>query len=172
MTFTEEPAGRETLSAISHDRRPFFAPPNIGRERATTKHYGDRISNAPGAVSPKVARALARTPEVTVQYSPAGRETYAAIRKAENEEPPEIEISGETEASEPLVSSLEIEQVHAFVIQGTVRQLRTEAAQRELIETRLVACMHGLGMEDVSRVEVRTGPEPGTVLFHVWTRVP
>lgn len=170
MTFSEEPAGRDTLSAISQDRRPFFAPPGA-RERAATKHYGDRISNAPGAMSPKAARALEKLPEVTVAFSPAGRETYASILRAENEEPPEIEITVGTESVVP-VADVVVEQVHAFVVHGTVRQLRSEAVQRELIETRLVACMHGLGMEDVTRVEVRNGTDPGTVLFRVWTRVP
>jgi len=66
------------------ERTPAGALDLQGRQRQSTKSYGDRVSNAPGATVPgpsarQPAQAFTSSPEITLSQSPAGRETLAAI---------------------------------------------------------------------------------------------
>jgi len=170
VSFKEEVAGRETLAAIAKAQAgglQVAAP----RGPTATKHYGDRISNAPGAMSPKVARALDTAPDISVSLGYAGRATQAALDLDQRTETPEIEITGgllESAGFDP--SSAEIEQVHSFVIRATEEQLRAETVRKRLLEERLLHRMPGCFLEDVSDITIRPWGD-GTVLIRVSTRV-
>lgn len=170
VSFKEEVAGRETLAAIAESQAEAFFP-HAHRAPSSTKHYGDRISNAPGAVSPRVARALDQAPEITVSMGIAGRETLAALNQDSSDAPPEIEITGgELPAQELDVGELEIEQMHSFVIQADANQLSDPKVQRHLIDQRLLQRMPGCSLGDVTDVVVKPWGD-GTVLVRVSTRV-
>lgn len=176
MTFREEPAGRETLSAIAEEFKP--TPHQIRspeRIRTTTRHYGDRISNAPGAVSPKSARAMDTSPEVTVTFKPAGRETYAAIVSEHRKELPDIEIITDQEdeglSDEEWFASLEIEQVFTFVVHAGPEHFRSPEQRRRLVEQRLLTQMKGIDLRQVTRVDVTPSSRGDRIKVKVWVEV-
>lgn len=173
MSFKEEAAGRDTLSAISDDYKR-AALHLGGRQRTTTKHYGDRISNAPGAVSPKTARAMDTSPEVTISLQPAGRETYAVIAEEHRREMPDIEIVADDSADglsdEEWLASLDIEQVHSFVVSAPIEEFEGPAVRFQLVEKRLLAKIPGATMDSVSRIEF-TREDDDKVAVRVWTVV-
>lgn len=174
VSFKEEPAGRDTLAAISDEYKRTALRLGAGRERTTTKHYGDRISNAPGAPSPKTARAMDTSPEVTVTFEPAGRETYAAMVGEHRREMPDIEIVTDEEddelTDEEWLLSLEVEQIHTFVVRASIEQFDGPASRFQLVEKRLLTQIPDATIDQVSRVEV-TRDSDESVLVRVWVAV-
>jgi len=172
VSFKEEVAGRETLSAIAEERgKALFAS---HRDRATTRHYGDRISNAPGAVSPKVARAMDTSPEVSISLRAPGRETYAIIHREHRHEIPEIEIStgddGELD-DEAFFDTLEVERVHTFFVRAPLENFRSTQDRFRLVEQRLLRQLPGLSLDDVTRIELDDEPGDEGVIVRVFARV-
>jgi len=163
VSFREEPAGRDTLDAISRDRHV--------REPRSTKHYGDRISNAPGAVSPRIARALDTHPEIAVTIEPAGRATYAAIERELRSDGPTIEINDPAVDSSS-VMAFAIERMCTFVIKAPLEALESPIAQSDLVRDRLLPFLPIENPRDVTRVEVRPWHDTGSLLVRVWCRVP
>jgi hypothetical protein len=176
VTFREEPAGRETLAAIAEEFKPVAhqirAP---GRIRTTTKHYGDRISNAPGAVSPKSARAMDTSPEVTVTFKPAGRETYATIVSEHRKEVPDIEIITDQEdqglSDDDWLATLEIEQIFTFVVHAGPEHFQTPEQRRRLVEKRLLTQMKGVDLRQVTRVDVTPSSRGDRIKVKVWVEI-
>lgn len=172
VSFKEVPAGRETLAAIAEDRLPLRAPD--ARHRALTKHYGDRISNAPGAVSPKVARALDTSPEVSVTLATAGRETYALIHDEHRQELPDIEVStlqDEDVDDNEFLDTLEVERVFTFAVMAEIEQFGSPEKRARLVERRLLRQIPGFTADDVTRIEIEEGSEAGGLTVRVYTRV-
>ncbi len=172
VSFQEVPAGRETLAAISRDGVALRA--SGVRTRTATKHYGDRISNAPGAVSPKIARAMDTSPEVTVTLASAGRETYALIAEDHRREVPDIEVTASADDGaddDELLDTLEIERLHTFTVVAELEHLNSDRQKYRLVERRLLRQMAGATLDDVTRVEVLEGDVRGHVSVRVWTRV-
>lgn len=182
VTFREESAGRETLSAIfSAGIEPLGA---LGpRSPAPTQIYGDRISNAPGAVSPKTARALDDAPELTLSYLPAGRATRAAIEHEFEDDGPTIEVhDDETELAlveqyeerspqSLAVDKIAIEQQHAFIVRVPSADLKAPHVRNRLMKERLLPAVPGASLNDVTKLVVEAhGEEASLVRF--WTRLP
>lgn len=173
VSFKEEIAGRETLAAIFEDRGDWGA--RFPRNPANTKHYGDRISNAPGATSPKTARAMDGAPDIWVSYGSQTRHLSAPAESQERlplEAPdsPEIEINGAPHGKleyAPL-STLPIDQVFTFVVDCLPGLLATEDAQMKLVAHRLLRGMPSALLDDVRRVDVTQGEREGTSLVRVW----
>jgi hypothetical protein len=93
----------------SPDRAPAVGADVQGRQRQSTKSYGDRVSNAPGAVVPrprvkKPAGGYASSPEITLSQGPAGRETLAAIGDELSAEPGTSNPRGGPDASSPEIT--------------------------------------------------------------------
>jgi hypothetical protein len=172
VSFKEEIAGRETLTAIAEERgKALF---QAHRDRTTTRHYGDRISNAPGAVSPKVARAMDTSPEVSVSLRAPGRETYAIIHRELQQEMPEIEITTEGDGElddEAFFDTLEIERVHSFFIRAPLENFRSTQDRFRLVEQRLLRQMPGLSLDDITRIELEDEPGDEGVMVRVFARV-
>lgn len=178
LTFREEVAGRETLAAIAGAWAEGTEAP---RARASTQMYGDRISNAPGALSPRIARALDDAPEVTVSVRPAGRATHAVLQRALHALGPEIEVheeaavdyfEGDENSSEDVTAivGLCIEQQHTFIIRARAEHLRSEATRQLLLSQRLLPRIPGARMKDVTKFIVEAhGEEASLVRF--WTKV-
>lgn len=172
VSFKEVPAGRETLAAIAEDRLQLRTPG--ARNRSVTKHYGDRISNAPGALSPKAARALDTSPEVSVTLTAAGRDTYTLIHDEHRRELPDIEVAteGDDEFDEDeFLDTLEVERLHSFAIFAEFDQLRSSAQRARLVERRLIHQIPGATLEDVTRIEVDEGTDEQCLVVRVYTRV-
>lgn len=172
VTFRESDAGRETLAAIAEDRLD-SRNPLAHRGPESTQHYGDRISNAPGALSPKIARALDDAPEVSFQMVSAGLRTHHALSQALREEAPEIEIHDEVAGGsddEVNVSALEIERGHPFVVRVHPQHLQQARARKRLLETRLLPILAPVTKGEVTRLTVEA-LEGGTSLVTVWTQV-
>lgn len=172
VTFRESNAGGETLAAIAEDHLQSRAPRGH-RSPEGTRHYGDRISNAPGALSPKVARALDDAPEVSVRVVPAGIRTHHVLARAEREEGPEIEIHEDVQAGsdqEVNVAALEIERGHPFVVRVPPCSLQRARTRKRLLETRLLPAMGKVMKEDVTRLTVEALAE-GSSLVTVWVRL-
>lgn len=139
-----------------------------------TKHYGDRISNAPGALSPKVARALDTSPEVSVTLTAAGRDTYAVLHDEHRRELPDIEVATEGDESldeDEFLDTIEIERLHSFAISAEFDQLRSPAQRARLVERRLLRQIPGATLEDVTRIEVEEGVNEESLVVRVYTRV-
>jgi len=183
VSFREEMAGRETLAAIAEARGEALQPVQH-RAPSPTQFYGDRISNAPGAVSPKTARALDDAPEVTVTFLPAGRATRAAIDLELHGEGPQIEIHEEPldEAEESLemeladsveltaIRRLSIEQQHTFIVRARSEELATLESRNLLLQERLLKTLADTQLADVTKVVVEShGEEASLVRF--WTQV-
>lgn len=172
VSFKEVPAGRETLAAIAEDHLQLRTP--AARNRSVTKHYGDRISNAPGALSPKVARALDTSPEVSVTLSTAGRDTYAFLHDEHRRELPDIEVATEGDGDfdeDEFLDTLEVERLHSFAISAEFDQLRSAAQRARLVERRLLRQIPGASIEDVTRIEVEEGTDQECLVVRVYTRV-
>jgi len=175
------------MAVIAEERRSQESPA-MGRTPATTQHYGDRISNAPGATSPKTSRALDGAPEISVTFSEAGRETIALIEEEEHLHGSETaRAQASSTASEPVspgkkqspapksatqLASLEIEQIHTFRVHASVEQFQSEAARQQLVHHRLLRQMPACGPGDINRIEIKKGIDADTIFVRVWTRVP
>ncbi|GEM_PF-2014751 len=195
VSFKEELAGRETLAAIAQEYASLNPLPNSAEARST-QHYGDRISNAPGATSPKTARAMDGAPELTFSFTPPGRGTMAAIHEEDiktlaHSKPPsplapvkvtsaspappspaEAPSPNASKTAELNLSQLEIEQVHAFRICAPPDTFNTEEARRSLVIHRLLRQMPACGPDDIRRIDVRPDAGGKSLLVRVWTRVP
>lgn len=182
VTFREELAGRETLSAIfAAGVEPVASLAH--RSPAPTQIYGDRISNAPGAVSPKTARALDDAPVLTLSYLPAGRATRAAIDYELHGDGPSIEVheddadlfmEGESipRARQLLaIDKIAIEQQHAFIVRVHSDELRPPHIRNQLLKQRLLPAIPGATLNEVTKLIVEAhGEEASLVRF--WTKVP
>jgi hypothetical protein len=178
LTFREEVAGRETLAAIAG---AWAEGPEAHRPRASTQMYGDRISNAPGALSPRIARALDDAPEVTVSVHPTGQATHAPSQRALHALGPEIEVheeivvdcfEGDENSPEDVTAivSLSIEQQHTFIIRARADRLKSDVMRQLLLTKRLLPRIPGASLQDVTKVIVEAhGEEASLVRF--WTRV-
>ena len=178
VSFREELAGRETLAAIAEARAEVFHP-LAHRSPASTQIYGDRISNAPGAVSPKTARALDDAPEVTVSFAPAGPATYAVMDRELEAEGPIIEIHGEVSCSDEaeeaergahgLVQALVIEQQHTFIVREPSTTLKRPETADALL-ARLLPALGGARSADVTKLVIESHGEEGS-LVRLWTKL-
>lgn len=164
LSFREEPAGRDTLQAISQEK------PSVLLEPRTTQHYGDRISNAPGAASPRLARALDTRPEIQVKVEMAGRQTQALLQRELRAEEPEIEVTEPRTLSQDLLA-LEVEQLCEFLLRAPLSNLQSPSVQAELIRLRLLPRLPIQHPRDVLRVELSPGPSPDTTWLRLWCRV-
>lgn len=168
VSFSERPAGRDTLGAIAEER-------NFPRAPERTRIYGDRISNAPGALSPKTARALDERPDIVVSVQPAGRETFAIIERELRDEPPDIEVGIDADSKEPLhvnLSALSVDQLRTFIVRAPLSALESPSQRRRLVEQRLMPYLPVGSSAEVTSVDVRPWQEPGTLLIRVWCRIP
>jgi hypothetical protein len=173
VSFKEEIAGRETLAAIFEDRagRGEMSP----RNPAATQHYGDRISNAPGATSPKTARAMDGAPDVWVTYGAQTRNLNAQFKAPvagafESPDSPEIEVDGTPHGKldDAAINALPIDQVYSFVVGCVASLLSTEHAQMTLVARRLLRTIPAAVLDDVRRIEVSEGEDSETSLVRVW----
>lgn len=160
MSFEELPAGRETLAAISFDRPT--------RLRANTHHYGDRISNAPGAISPKTARALDTHPEVSVSVEPLGRRTQLDIEAA-LDDGPLIEVDG-LPTRLPEVDALPVERLVTFLVEDREHILDNPRTSEVLLRSRLLPALREADPAELTRYELSRA-NGDAVLFRLWFRV-
>lgn len=166
VSFSERPAGRDTLGAIAEER-------NFPRAPERTRIYGDRISNAPGALSPKAARALDEHPDIVVSVQPAGRETFAIIERELRDEPPDIEIDeGAEEPRHVNMSALSVDQMRTFIVRAPLAALESPSQRRRLVEQRLLPHLPVRSSAEVTSVDVRPWQEAGTLLVRVWCQIP
>lgn len=172
IQFSEHPAGRDTMAAIAEGGF------DVMRPLQTTNPYGDRISNAPGALSPRVARALDDRPAISVEVTPAGRETYAVIARAVADEAPAIEVDGRSldDFALDAILALEVEQVLTFLVRAPLALLDSPRAKERLVRERLAHLTpfggRALSETAVAGVEVRPWHEPGILLVRVRLKVP
>lgn len=155
---------------------------DVMRPLQTTNPYGDRISNAPGALSPRLARALDDRPAISVEVMPAGRETYAAISRAVADEAPVIEVDGRSLDDYALeaILALEVEQVLTFLVRAPLALLASPEAKQRLVRERLGHLTLGAPSpsdgaapeERIAGVDVRPWHEPGVLLVRVRLKVP
>jgi len=145
------------------------------RTPAATQHYGDRISNAPGATSPKTARAMDGAPDVWVTSGAQTRNLNARINTQGNvqfdsADSPEIEVDGAPHGKldDAAIRALPIDQVYAFVVGCAAGLLSSEQAQMTLVARRLLRAIPAAVLDDVRRIEVSEGKELGTSLVRVW----
>jgi hypothetical protein len=114
------------------------------------------------------------SPEVTVSFQPAGRETYAAIVGEHRREMPDIEIVTDEDedglTDEEWLASLEIEQVHSFLIHAPIQDFEAPAERFQLVEKRLLAKMPGPTRDSVTRIEF-TREDEDKVTVRVWRAV-
>ena len=166
----EAPAGRETLSAIAEELAM-----SLGRSPQNTLPYGDKISNAPGARTPRKGAVMSSAPEIVVSHSPAGRNTLSAIEeelRGRDVSSPTIEIAEAIVDEGPLPEAFEILEMVSFVVRGKdVARLSSEALRRRFVEEHLVHRLPGGSMEGVERVEVSPWTLRGSVMVRVFCRV-
>lgn len=139
----QAPAGRDTLAAIAEELR------SEPRGTLTTLPYGDRLSNAPGAVTPS------RPP----------RPKSDAPGKAEKRRP--------ARAAQPAPEAgTEIFQVVTFLVRyPDPSALSSEDSRRKFVETRLRSRLPEQSMARVGRIDVTPWTEKETVILRVWLRV-
>ncbi len=182
VTFSEEFAGYDTLGAIAEELRPA-----VHRPRMPTHGYGDRISNAPGSMTPRSARQLDAAPKLQVTETAVGRETFAAIEHelAPHLEVPDISIAEEPAGNETLaaieqelgsgqttsIDALEIHQMVTFIVRGDAGALASGAARRELVERRLLSRLPVRSMAEVAHIDVAPWTAHGALIVRVWCRV-
>jgi hypothetical protein len=166
----EAPAGRETLSAIAEELAL-----HMGRSPQTTLPYGDRISNAPGAKTPK-SRTMSSAPDIVVTQGPAGRSTLSAIEEeltARDASSPMIEITEGDPDVELIPDAFEVFEMATFVVRGReIARLSSEALRRRFVEDHLLHRLPAQSMDRVDRVDVTPWTARGTVVVRVWCRVP
>lgn len=181
VTFTEELATYDTLSAIAQELRPGPRAP------MPTNRYGDRLSNAPGATSPRSARQLDHAPALDVRETALGRDTMAAIQEelAPHTAAPEISVGEEIAGQDTLVAirqelgpaslfdadAYEIHEMVTFVVRGDASSLSGPGARRELVERRLLSRLPVRSMNEVEHIDVAPWTTRGTMIVRVWCRV-
>jgi len=176
IEISEAPAGRETLAAIAEELAESMRP------RQNTLPYGDRISNAPGAESPR--RGSERPdPEIQIVAAPAGRATLAVINEEAN--PPAAQTDGATTSSAPpereanatipastVAGDLEIFELLTFIVRGhKVMDLSTNALRRRFVEDHLLHRLPNADINAVERVEVTPWTAKGTMVVRIWIGV-
>lgn len=177
LSFKEEIAGRETLAAIAQDRGESITD---RRGPATTTHYGDRISNAPGAMSAKVAKALDDAPEISISYDTFERTDLAHPSNdslqgylPRHDHRRSVNPSEENQALANLsFSETVIEQLHTFVVECAPEQLASGRTKRALVCERLLRQIPYSEPEHIRRIDVRSGNREGTSIVRVWVLVP
>lgn len=136
----QAPAGRDTLAAIAEELR------SEPRGTLTTLPYGDRLSNAPGAVTPS------RPP----------RPKSDAPGKTEKRRPARAQPATETEIFE----------VVTFLVRyPDPSALSSEDSRRKFVENRLRSRLPEQSMARVGRIDVTPWTEKETVILRVWLRV-
>lgn len=158
LELSEAPAGRDTLGAIAEELAPH------GRGPMATLRYGDRVSNAPGAISPRTKTVLRSAPEITVRQSPAGRDTLAAI---------EDELSsGSAAANAVSTTPLEVYEMVTFVMRGPqVAGLASDRGRRAFVEQKLLRRLPVDSMDQVERIDVAPWTVRDAVIVRIWCRV-
>lgn len=136
-----------------------------------TLRYGDRLSNAPGAKSPRsviraprLAAPLDSAPEIVVGQSHVGRETLAAIHR-------ELGESIDLEATEDVDSATVFEMATFVVRSPNPTELSSEEARRSFVERRLLHRLPVGDMRLVDRIDVTPWTVQNTVIVRVWCRV-
>jgi hypothetical protein len=158
--FREAVAGRTTLGAIAEEMAPGHRSP------MSTLPYGDRVSNAPGAITPQRAELMSSTPEIRVGHAGVGRETMEAIRR-------ELDSGADSDVV-PVVAAdeLAISEMVTFVVRAkNLDQLSTEPSRRAFVEQHLMPRLPVASMDDVERVDVTPWTVRGSVIVRVWCRV-
>jgi hypothetical protein len=175
VSFKEEEAGRETMAAIAEDRMELvFAH----RGQTSTKHYGDRISNAPGAMSPKIAGAIDDAPEISVCFE--GAETSPSEipdSRSPDSFASHIEVQIEPEITSGDSSTLDlrnvlIQKTHTFLLDCPPEALSSDEVRRALVAQRIIRQLPFCSLDDIGKIEVRSGRKSGTSMMRVWVRVP
>lgn len=158
LELSEAPAGRETLGAIAEELTPGGRPP------MATLRYGDRVSNAPGAVTPRTRTLLRSAPEITVAEAAVGRETLAAI---------EQELGSRHAVREAVASApLDVYEMITFVMRGPqVVELASERGRRAFVEHKLLSRLPVESMAEVERIDVAPWTVRDAVIVRIWCRV-
>lgn len=144
IVIEEGPAGRDTLAAIAEELR------SGPRGPLTTLPYGDRLSNAPGAVTPS-------KPPRPKSEAPGDR------RKSEKRAPAR---------EEQLAAQTEVFEVLTFLVRHPdPSALSSEDSRRNFVEGRLRSRLPDGSMARVGRIDVTPWTEQETVILRVWLRV-
>lgn len=138
---SEGPAGRDTLAAIGSEALSMPEP----RNPLATLPYGDRVPNAPGAVTPS-RPPTARIPETTAKTADVARDGT-------------------------LVDAEIFEMLTFLVRHPDPGELTTDAARRSFVEKRLAGRLPDGNIDVVSRIDVTPWTERDTVILRVWCRV-
>jgi hypothetical protein len=141
IVVSEVPAGRDTLAAIAEEMR---AGP---REPLTTLPYGDRLSNAPGAVTPSKPPAQRSRPDAT----------------RPDDRAPEAERGSATPELFEMITFL--------VRHPEPSALSSDEARRRFVEERLLHRLPDRTMSSVTRIDVTPWTERDTVILRVWCQV-
>jgi hypothetical protein len=141
ISIQEGPAGRDTMAAIAEELA------SRSRDSLPTLPYGDRVPNAPGAISPS------RPPS---RRSPS--------RPGTAPKPPE--------PTQEQLTAPEIFELLTFVVQHPgPTSLSTEASRRSFVQEHLLARMPNSSMQSVRRIDVTPWTSPDTVILRVWCRL-
>ena len=160
--------GRETFAAITEDLAGRGAPLDPGPQRGPleTIDYGDRtafqsLEQPTGPIA------------ITVETTPVGRETQAAIEDALAVELLAATRAGPAHPRTAADPPAEIYEVSTFVVQGReIFTKVTEHARRRYVEERLLHRLPALSMDEVVRIDVSRGATSESVILRVWSRVP
>jgi len=142
------PAGRETLAAINEELAGIARDSLPTRDSFPTRDtlptlpYGDRVPNAPGAVTPS-------RPPLSVEFGEA------------QAEPPATGLS-----------QAEIFEMRTFVVQkADVQSLEGQAERLQFVTQRLAHHLPGGSAAGVSRIDMTPWTERETLILRVWCRV-
>jgi hypothetical protein len=144
------------------------------RQEQDTLPYADRISNAPGAQSPKRKTLPQRgesLPEISIRQTSAGRDTMAAIAsELSGDSAPESPPASTARAASP--AALQIFEMVTFVVRGPdAARLSTEALRRRFAEEQLLHRLPVSSADDIDRVDVTPWTVRDTFVVRVWCRV-
>ncbi len=149
IEISETPAGRETMAAIAEDLAEAMRP------RQNTLPYGDRISNAPGALAPQ--RSRKRWPTEPSAAEPGALDDSARAKA--------------DAAPQAGAGKLEIFELLTFMVRGhRLGELATEALRLRFVEEHLLARLPGGSLEALERVEVTPGTSHGSLTLRIWYR--
>jgi hypothetical protein len=159
--------GRETLAAIAEDLITLEKPVDPGPHRAPleTIGYEDRpifqtLEQPTGPIA------------ITVETTPVGRDTQAAIEDALA-----AELLAVTAPAPPAVAAVadppaDIFEISTFIVQGKeIFAKATEEARRQYVEKRLLHRLPAIAMDEVVRIDVSRGAAPDSVILRIWSRV-
>jgi hypothetical protein len=161
--------GRETMAAIVEDlgRVELSVDPGPVRGRLETIGYEDRpifqtLEQPTGPIA------------ITLETTPIGRETQAAIEDALA-----VEFLGATEPAPPKKAAAaapdppaEIFEISTFIVQGKeIFAKATDEARRQYVAKRLLHRLPAISMDEVVRIDVSRGATPDSVILRIWSRV-